>query len=163
MPTYEYRCESCRHLFTLKQSFTAEGVANCPQCQGQSHRVIRAPVAVIFKGRGWSTYGYEASRDYFGLRQELREVQQRQERKVGSAEWKEDREEQERTKWEGAQESANEREFWRQKAVEFGDMTPEQADAFRETDLTDKPLEKTLDPTKLVNPKGEPIVGPPPP
>ena len=52
MPLYDYRCGRCRHVFELKQSFDAEPIATCPQCQGEAQRLFRA-VPVIFKGSGW--------------------------------------------------------------------------------------------------------------
>ena len=52
MPLYDYRCGRCRHVFELKQSFNAEPIATCPQCQGEAQRLFRA-VPVIFKGSGW--------------------------------------------------------------------------------------------------------------
>ena len=36
MPLYEYRCESCRETFTVRQSMAEHerGQARCPRCQG---------------------------------------------------------------------------------------------------------------------------------
>jgi len=52
VPTYEYECSLCNHLFERKQRFDEEAVAMCPECQGKSSRVIHS-VPVIFKGSGF--------------------------------------------------------------------------------------------------------------
>lgn len=52
MPIYEYRCPECGNQFELKQSFTAESAAECPQCQAQARRKLSMP-AIVFKGSGF--------------------------------------------------------------------------------------------------------------
>lgn len=52
MPIYEYECNVCRCRFERKQSFDAEPVAMCPECQGKARRVIHS-IPVIFKGSGF--------------------------------------------------------------------------------------------------------------
>jgi putative FmdB family regulatory protein len=52
VPTYEYECGICCHLFERKQSFDEEPVAMCPKCEGEARRVLRS-VPVIFKGSGF--------------------------------------------------------------------------------------------------------------
>ncbi|HEY91204.1 MAG TPA: zinc ribbon domain-containing protein [Dehalococcoidia bacterium] len=52
MPTYEYECDSCSFRFEKRQSFSAEPVAECPECQGSSHRLFH-PAPIIFKGSGF--------------------------------------------------------------------------------------------------------------
>ena len=52
MPIYEYECSDCQFRFERKQSFDEESVVACPECQGQSRRVIRS-IPVIFKGSGF--------------------------------------------------------------------------------------------------------------
>lgn len=52
MPTYEYECSVCQCRFERKQSFDAEPVAVCPECQGKARRVIHS-IPVIFKGSGF--------------------------------------------------------------------------------------------------------------
>ena len=32
MPTYEYKCSACNHLFERFQSITAEPIKRCPEC-----------------------------------------------------------------------------------------------------------------------------------
>ena len=52
MPIYEYECGVCSFCFERKQSFDAEPVATCPECQGKARRVIHS-IPVIFKGSGF--------------------------------------------------------------------------------------------------------------
>jgi len=52
VPTYEYECNSCRHRFEKRQSFSDTPVAECPLCHGASRRVF-FPAPIIFKGSGF--------------------------------------------------------------------------------------------------------------
>ena len=52
MPTYEYRCERCGHVFERFQAMTAAPLATCPQCKGPVKRVIGAGAAILMKGSG---------------------------------------------------------------------------------------------------------------
>ena len=57
MPRYDYRCQKCGHGFELKQSFDSEPIAECPNCAGESRRVIYS-VPVMFKGPGFYVNDY---------------------------------------------------------------------------------------------------------
>lgn len=57
VPRYDYRCQTCDHEFELRQSFSSEPVADCPECGGNSRRLIRA-VPVVFKGSGFYVNDY---------------------------------------------------------------------------------------------------------
>ena len=57
MPTYEYKCAACGHLFELRQSFDADTVTDCPECGKLAKRRISL-VPVIFKGSGWYVNDY---------------------------------------------------------------------------------------------------------
>lgn len=57
MPTYEYKCADCGHLFELRQSFDADTVTDCPECGKLAKRRISL-VPVIFKGSGWYVNDY---------------------------------------------------------------------------------------------------------
>ena len=57
MPRYDYRCSGCGHEFEVKQSFSDEPVALCPQCGVESRRVIHS-VPVVFKGSGFYVNDY---------------------------------------------------------------------------------------------------------
>ena len=57
LPRYDYRCKQCGNKFELKQSFDAEAVADCTQCDGTANRVIYS-VPVVFKGAGFYVNDY---------------------------------------------------------------------------------------------------------
>ena len=57
MPRYDYECDTCHHVFELRQSFDSEPVANCPKCENSSRRKFHA-VPVVFKGSGWYVNDY---------------------------------------------------------------------------------------------------------
>ncbi len=64
MPTYEYRCNACRHEFEQFQSITAKSLKKCPECgKNQLERLISGGGAVLFKGSGFYETDYRSS-DY---------------------------------------------------------------------------------------------------
>jgi putative FmdB family regulatory protein len=52
MPTYEYVCKSCGHLFEIVQSMRDDPLRECPECGGELRKVF-APPAISFKGSGF--------------------------------------------------------------------------------------------------------------
>jgi putative FmdB family regulatory protein len=52
MPIYLYECGSCGVRFERLQRMADDPLTDCPECDGQVHRVIQ-PVGVIFKGSGF--------------------------------------------------------------------------------------------------------------
>ncbi len=52
MPTYEYACETCNHVFEIRQRFSDEPISTCPECGAFVRRVLH-PAGVIFKGSGF--------------------------------------------------------------------------------------------------------------
>ncbi len=52
MPTYEYVCKSCGHLFEIVQSMRDDPLTECPECGGELRKVF-APPAISFKGSGF--------------------------------------------------------------------------------------------------------------
>ena len=52
MPTYAYRCGTCRHEFEKFQRMSDAPLTECPECGNAVRRVIH-PVGVVFKGSGW--------------------------------------------------------------------------------------------------------------
>jgi putative FmdB family regulatory protein len=52
MPIYLYQCESCGVRFERMQRISEDPLTDCPECDGQVHRVIQ-PVGIIFKGSGF--------------------------------------------------------------------------------------------------------------
>lgn len=57
MPTYDYRCDNCEHVFEEFQSMSASPLRKCPECgKLKLKRLIGTGAAVLFKGDGfWQT------------------------------------------------------------------------------------------------------------
>lgn len=54
MPTYDYKCENCGHLFEYFQSMADDPLKTCPDCkQDNLKRLIGGGMGVIFKGSGF--------------------------------------------------------------------------------------------------------------
>lgn len=53
MPTYSYRCQTCKHEFEEFQKITDLPVRECPKCGGLVMRVITGGAGLIFKGAGF--------------------------------------------------------------------------------------------------------------
>lgn len=61
MPTYDYRCDACGHLFELFQSITAPTKRKCPRCgKSKLQRLIGPGSGVIFKGGGFYQTDYRS-------------------------------------------------------------------------------------------------------
>jgi putative FmdB family regulatory protein len=52
MPIYLYQCDSCGVRFERLQRMSDDALTECPECDGDVHRVIQ-PVGIIFKGSGF--------------------------------------------------------------------------------------------------------------
>lgn len=64
MPTYEYKCESCRHELEVFQSMNDKPKRKCPECgKNTLRRLIGTGAAVLFKGSGFYETDYR-SPDY---------------------------------------------------------------------------------------------------
>ena len=49
MPTYEYECQACGHLFEALQTMTEPKLTKCPKCKKQKlARLIGSGSGVIF-------------------------------------------------------------------------------------------------------------------
>lgn len=61
MPTYDYRCNACKHEFEHYQSMKDKPLKKCPEC-GKSalERLIGTGAAVIFKGSGFYQTDYRS-------------------------------------------------------------------------------------------------------
>jgi putative FmdB family regulatory protein len=61
MPTYDYRCNNCRHEFELFQRMTESPRRTCPECGKKAlERLIGAGAGVIFKGSGFYETDYRS-------------------------------------------------------------------------------------------------------
>ncbi|MDQ7857449.1 MAG: zinc ribbon domain-containing protein [Armatimonadota bacterium] len=56
MPTYEYRCTHCQHMFERYQA-VGDPAPECPRC-GSPSRKVYASVGLIFKGSGFHATDY---------------------------------------------------------------------------------------------------------
>ena len=53
MPTYEYKCETCEHLFEVFQSIKEDPLDSCPKCGNSIKRLIGGGMGIFFKGSGF--------------------------------------------------------------------------------------------------------------
>jgi len=58
MPTYEYKCKACGHVFESFHSMTDNTIKKCPQCDGKVQRLISGGAGIIFKGSGFYATDY---------------------------------------------------------------------------------------------------------
>lgn len=56
MPTYEYRCTQCEHVFDCPQR-VGDPAPACPKC-GSPTRKVFSSVGLIFKGKGFHSTDY---------------------------------------------------------------------------------------------------------
>ena len=59
MPTYEYQCRECGHLFEAFQKISEDPLKTCPVCGGGIKRLISSGVGLIFKGSGFYITDYK--------------------------------------------------------------------------------------------------------
>jgi len=59
MPTYQYKCKKCGHLFEVFHSMSAEPIKICPKCKGPVKRLIGPGSGPIFKGSGFYQTDYK--------------------------------------------------------------------------------------------------------
>jgi len=60
MPTYEYECRKCGHVFERFQKITDEPVKRCPKCRGKVQRLLGTGAGILFKGSGFYTTDYRS-------------------------------------------------------------------------------------------------------
>lgn len=53
MPTYDYECQSCGHIFEYFQSMSDDPLKECPKCGEGVKRLIGGGMGIIFKGSGF--------------------------------------------------------------------------------------------------------------
>lgn len=53
MPTYDYKCSNCSHVFEHFQSMMDDPLSLCPECGGEVKRMIGGGSGLIFKGSGF--------------------------------------------------------------------------------------------------------------
>ncbi len=63
MPTYDYKCKACGHLFETMHGMTAPVLRKCPKCgKLKLERLISGGAGVIFKGSGFYETDYKQNR-----------------------------------------------------------------------------------------------------
>jgi putative FmdB family regulatory protein len=60
MPTYDYRCTKCGHLFELFHGIKDETRKRCPKCKGIARRVPSGGAGLLFKGSGFYITDYRS-------------------------------------------------------------------------------------------------------
>ncbi len=61
MPTYEYKCTKCGHVFEAFQKMSDAPLKQCPKCNGPVERLISGGTGLIFKGSGFYITDYKKS------------------------------------------------------------------------------------------------------
>ena len=60
MPTYQYECETCGHVFDVMQSIMDAKLKECPSCKKMSlNRLIGSGGGIVFKGTGFYETDYK--------------------------------------------------------------------------------------------------------
>jgi putative FmdB family regulatory protein len=60
MPTYDYKCSECGHLFETMHSMKEKSLTTCPKCGKESLiRLIGGGGGMIFKGTGFYLTDYK--------------------------------------------------------------------------------------------------------
>ena len=61
MPTYDYQCDACDHLFELYQGINDPVKRKCPECgRLKLRRLLGTGAAVVFKGSGFYQTDYRS-------------------------------------------------------------------------------------------------------
>ncbi len=64
MPTYDYKCTICGHIFEEFQPMSAAPLVHCPQCGKDGlKRVFSTGAGMIFKGQGFYLTDYKKTGD----------------------------------------------------------------------------------------------------
>lgn len=62
MPTYDYECSKCGHLFEVFQKVNEHPVKECPKCKGSVKKIIGSGCGLIFKGSGFYITDYKKNK-----------------------------------------------------------------------------------------------------
>lgn len=61
VPTYDYKCEACEHVWEEFQSIKAEATKVCPSCgKPSARRQIGGGAGIIFRGSGFYLTDYRS-------------------------------------------------------------------------------------------------------
>jgi putative FmdB family regulatory protein len=53
MPTFDFACKKCEHVFEFTRPFGSKELPPCPKCGSKKTEKLLSPPAVHFKGAGW--------------------------------------------------------------------------------------------------------------
>lgn len=53
MPTFDFQCRKCDHVFEHSRPFGSSELPVCPACGSKRTEKMIAPPAIHFKGAGW--------------------------------------------------------------------------------------------------------------
>ena len=59
MPTYDYLCEQCGHVFEAFHGMKETPALKCPECGGNVKKMIGTGAGLIFKGSGFYITDYK--------------------------------------------------------------------------------------------------------
>jgi putative FmdB family regulatory protein len=60
MPTYEYECRKCGHVFERFQKISDAPLKRCPECRGAVARRLGPGAGLLFKGSGFYITDYRS-------------------------------------------------------------------------------------------------------
>jgi len=60
MPTYDFECQKCGHVFEIFTSMSDKALKPCPKCKkGKAKRLMGTGAGIIFKGTGFYETDYK--------------------------------------------------------------------------------------------------------
>lgn len=59
MPTYDYKCKSCEHIFEEFHKVNEKPKVKCPICGGKAEKILTPPAGFILKGSGFYQTDYK--------------------------------------------------------------------------------------------------------
>jgi putative FmdB family regulatory protein len=60
MPTYDYRCRKCGHVFEVFHGIRDDVPRRCPKCRARAQRVPTGGAGLLFKGHGFYITDYRS-------------------------------------------------------------------------------------------------------
>lgn len=72
MPNYDYKCQTCGHVFEVFQSMNDPKLEDCPQegCEGMVKRLLGTGAGLLFKGGGFYETDYRSQSYKDGAKKE---------------------------------------------------------------------------------------------
>lgn len=61
MPTYDYRCKKCGHVFEVFHGMMDDTPRKCPKCKSRAEKMPGTGAGLLFKGSGFYTTDYRSS------------------------------------------------------------------------------------------------------